>query len=191
MRRSLRRLDREGATASIERMLAAFSFEEVVREVLLPYLVDVGERWSQGSDTIAEEHLASQILRGQLVGLPSGPKLPGRPRALLACPPGEQHDIALVIHAVALGQAGWEVTLLGADMPISSIGLAAARLMPDCIVIAATIPGVLTRSLRPLAELARGHRVLVAGPGADASCEVTGAVYLDADPIEAVDLLLG
>ena len=78
MRRSLMRLDGDGAAASIERMLASFSFEVVVEEVLLPYLVDVGERWTLSEDTIAEEHLASQLMRGQLLGLPIGPQLPGR-----------------------------------------------------------------------------------------------------------------
>ena len=191
MRRSLMRLDRDGAAASVERMLASFSFEEVAEEVLLPYLLDVGERWNAGEGTIAEEHLASQLLRGYLLGLPAGPQLPGRPRALLACPPGEQHDLALVIHAVALAQQGWQVTLLGADTPVSTIALAAEKLVPDCIVVAATMPGVLERALTELATLGQVHRVVVAGPAADAAlARRAGITFVDANPIRAVDLLL-
>ena len=46
---------------------------------------------------------ASQLLRGRLLGLARGWDRGAGPRALLACAPGEQHDLALIAFGLALG----------------------------------------------------------------------------------------
>jgi len=40
------------------------------------------------------------------------------PRAILACPPGEWHDLALMIFGVTLNRHGWRIDYLGVDTPV-------------------------------------------------------------------------
>src|SRR6185437_10171658 len=89
---ALDRLDEPGAHAAVDRLLARFTLQTVLREVLLPYLHELGERWKRGEASVAQEHFASNLLRGRLLGLARGWGQGSGPRAVLACAPGELHD---------------------------------------------------------------------------------------------------
>lgn len=52
----------------------------------MPYLHDVGDRWQRGELSIAQEHFATNVLRGRLLGLARGWGRGDGPRAVLACP---------------------------------------------------------------------------------------------------------
>ena len=52
--------------------------------------------------SIAQEHFASSLLRGRLLGLARGWGSGGSPLALLACVPGDQHDLGLICFGLAL-----------------------------------------------------------------------------------------
>ena len=69
---ALDRLDESGAQANFDRLLASFTLETVLRDVVLPYLHASGERWKRGEATVAQEHFASNLLRGRLLGLARG-----------------------------------------------------------------------------------------------------------------------
>ncbi len=183
---ALTELDRERAERALDRLLAAFTFETVALSVILPYLIDVGERWERAEASVAEEHLATQILRGRLLGLTRGRPSGSRARAVLACPPAEHHDIALVMCSVALERQGWRVAMLGANTPISSITHAAEVINADCVVLAATTPEPISAAGVELAGLAAGRPLLLAGAGAGAQqARDLGALWLTGDPVGA------
>ena len=109
---ALDRLDEPGAHAALDRLLASFTLQTVLRDVLLPYLHELGERWERGDASVAQEHFASNVLRGRLLGLARGWGQSAGPRAVLACAPGELHDLALIMFGLTLaGAAGRSPTL--------------------------------------------------------------------------------
>ncbi len=118
---TLARFDDVGANAVLDRLLADLGVTTVISEVIVPYLVDLGERWADGSATIAEEHFATSLIRGRLLGLARGWDGGSGPRALLACPSGELHDLGLICFGIALRGHGWRITYLGADTPQSTL----------------------------------------------------------------------
>ncbi len=188
LRAALDRLEEPGAQASIDRLLATFTLETVLRDVVLPYLHALGERWERGDATVAQEHFASNVLRGRLLGLARGWGRGTGPTAVLACAPGEHHDLSLIIFGLVLAGRGWLITYLGPDTPIATIQDALADVKPRLVVIAA----VTTRRLRAeqpeLKELARHVRVALAGPGATAAlARSTGAFVLAGDPVTAAE----
>src|SRR5688572_24229629 len=69
LRAALDRLDEAGAHAAFDRLLAELSVETLLREAVLPYLRELGERWERGEVSIGQEHFASGVLRGRLLGL--------------------------------------------------------------------------------------------------------------------------
>jgi MerR family transcriptional regulator, light-induced transcriptional regulator len=190
LRRALDAFDEPAGHAVVDRALAAFGLETVLRDIVLPTLNDVGARWERGEVTVAQEHFASNLLRGRLLGLARGWGQGTGPVALLAAPPGEQHDLGLVVFGLALRARGWRVTFLGADTPIATVADTAERISPEVVVLAALMPSRFGSVADELAPLAAAIRVLLAGTGATPEiAERVGAEYSGEDPIGAAEQL--
>jgi DNA-binding transcriptional MerR regulator len=188
LRDALDRLDESAAHAALDRLLAGFSVEMVLREVVMPYLRDLGDRWERGEASVAQEHFASQILRGRLLGLARGWDRGPGPRALLACLPGEQHDLGLIVFGLGLRGRGWRVTFLGPDTPLDTLADAAAAIQPDAVVLAATTAERFESSRAPLRRLVRTVPVWAAGAGATPQiATATGVQVLDLSPLDAAE----
>ena len=155
---------------------------------MLPYLHELGERWASGEASVGQEHFASQLIRGRLLGLARGWDRGAGPRALLACAPGEQHDLGLIAFGVALRARGWRITYLGQDTPLETLAESARSLSPLAIVISSVSPDRLSRSGAALRRLAGIAHVWLAGAGAsEALAKKTRATFLDVDPVAAAD----
>lgn len=188
LRAALDRLDEPGAHASVDRLLAAFTLQTVLRDVLLPYLQDLGARWERGEASVAQEHFASNVLRGRLLGLARGWGQGTGPKALLACAPGELHDLPLIVFGLALAERGWTITYLGADTPIQTIQEALADADARLVVVAAMTTQRLRAAEPELAELARTVPVALAGAGATLRIALAiGASLLEGDPVSAAE----
>jgi MerR family transcriptional regulator, light-induced transcriptional regulator len=188
LRGTLDRLDDPNAQACFDRLLATFTLETVLRDVLLPYLHELGERWDQGEATVAQEHFASNVLRGRLLGLARDWGRGSGPRAMLACAPGELHDLPLIIFGLVLARRGWVITYLGPDTPIATIEEHLADVEPRLVVIAAATTRRLRAAQPRLIELARHVSLALAGAGATAAiARATGAVVLEGDPVTAAE----
>src|SRR5487761_2599921 len=62
LERALDRLDDAAAHAALDWLFSRFATETVLRDVVLPYMRGLGERWERGEDVIAAEHFASALL---------------------------------------------------------------------------------------------------------------------------------
>ena len=184
---SLDGFDDARAQLAFDRLVACFSIETVLREAVLPYLRTLGDRWRGGDASVAQEHFATALLRERMLALARSWDRGVGPRALLACPPGERHDMGLVAFGLALRSLGWRVTFLGSDTPIDTVAAASAQLEPDAIVLPAVTPERFGDVTRDLAALARDHAVFLAGAGADEPlAKRVGARLLSTGPLEAV-----
>ncbi len=178
--------DGGGAHQLLDTLLAQFTLNTVLRDVLLPCLQQIGEGWASGTVTIAEEHFASQLIRERLLGLARDWDQGRGPRAVLACPPGERHDIGLICFGLVLSRNGWRITFLGPDTPATALSEAAATLSPDLIVLTATVEERFTSITEPLHALATDTDLVLAGPGATpAIARATGATLLESGPVPA------
>jgi DNA-binding transcriptional MerR regulator len=159
--------DEPRAQAIVDRLLALTTVEALLSEVIIPYLRQLGERWERGTASIAQEHFASAVLRGRLLGLARGWGLGLGPAAVLACIPGEQHDLGLIAFGLALRSRGWRIVYLGPDSPIDTVANLSDALKPRLIVLNATsrerVPPLLPK-LRPLAQR---HRLALGGAAAE------------------------
>ena len=182
---SLDAFDDRRAQLAFDRLIAQLSTESIVADVVLPYLRDLGSRWERGKASVAQEHFASQILRGRLLGLARGWDAGSGPRAILLCPSGEEHDLGLICSGLILREYGWRITLLGRDMPIEPVAHAAERIDPDAVVVAALDAGRITAVAARLKRLAAHWPVYVAGAAVtDSIARRCGAQLLIGDPVE-------
>ncbi|MEO6714255.1 MAG: B12-binding domain-containing protein, partial [Mycobacteriales bacterium] len=177
-----------GAAAQriLDTMLAELTLNTVLRDVVLPCLRRIGEGWGRGEVAVAQEHFASQLLRDRLLGLAREWDQGRGPRALLACPAQERHDIALICFGVVLARSGWRVTFLGPDTPIVALAHAAERLTPDLIVLTAHEESIFAAIAPQLSKLPGRRELALAGPGATpAVVHAAAAVVLEEGPVEA------
>src|SRR5438477_418957 len=88
--------------------------------------------------------------------------------ARVACAPGEQHELGLMMAAIALRRDGWKVVYLGADTPLQDAldlaGLVSARLLGLSVAMAERAASLET-ALRT-AKPPEGLSVVLGGAGA-------------------------
>jgi MerR family transcriptional regulator, light-induced transcriptional regulator len=188
---AMEEMDEPAAQAVLDRLLADFTVEAVLRDVVLPYLRAVGERWERGEAIVAQEHFASNLLRGRLANLARGWGNGRGPKALLACPPGEEHDLPLLAFGIVLHRNGWRISYLGANTPIEDLTRTAAELQPDLVVLAAVTAERFNGMDGHLSRLARMAPLALAGAGATrAFTQAVGGHLLDEDPVTAAEQIL-
>ena len=180
----------EGAQAHavLDRLLAGFGMEVTLREVIYPYLRELGECWARGEVSVGEEHFSSKLLEGRLHALAHGWDEGSGPRALLACPEGERHELGLIGFGLALRNRGWRICYLGADTPGESLLRAASRLSPELVTMSAVDPSRFHGMAEELKGLPRGVALLVGGAGGTAEvAKRLGGKAAECDPVSAAE----
>ena len=187
---ALEAFDETAAQAVLDSLLSATTLDTLLSEIVIPYLRELGEGWERGDVSVAQEHFATAVLRGRLLGLARGWGRGFGPRALLACLPGEQHDLGLIAFGLALRSRGFRIAYLGGDMPIESVAGAADAVQPAAVVLSAVNPGGFRKFRDELTELARQHRTFIGGAGAgEDEAKAIGATLLSGGPVEEAERL--
>jgi MerR family transcriptional regulator, light-induced transcriptional regulator len=184
---SLSGFDEARAHAVLDELLATATLDSILSDVLIPFLRELGERWERGEITVAQEHFASSMLRGRLLGLARGWDRGIGPRVLLSCAPGERHDLGLIAFGLALRARGFRILYLGADTPIESVAQTARAARPDVIVVSAVSAELFKEIAGEVRELAAKYPVYLGGAGATAVGG--GFPTLTGDPVEEADRL--
>jgi methanogenic corrinoid protein MtbC1 len=118
-------------------MSLARTFDEVLR----PALIEIGERWTAGSLTVAQEHELTELVR-DIVAQLTLRHLPGEttPIAIVAaCVAGERHDLGLRMVCGMLRERGIEVHFLGADVEHRFLVEAVQRLAPAAVLLSVSL----------------------------------------------------
>ncbi len=114
---AIRDVDLPSVTATLDQAFAVLPLEQALTEVVTPALSWTGEAWHRGELSIAQEHAISAKVRAHLTRLVADARADVHGVAVLACGPGEYHDLGLLMLAVALRADGWRVEYLGVDTP--------------------------------------------------------------------------
>jgi len=187
---ALDRLDEQAANSALDRLFSAYTVETVLQDVVIPYLHRLGERWEASEVSVAQEHFASNLLRGRLLGLAQGWGQGQGPGAILACVPGEQHELGLLAFGVALRRRGWRIAYLGTDSPIGAVADIARSLAPAVVVLVSMNPDNFLDHAREIEKLANQVPVMIAGTGATPEvARHTQTRVLDQDPVSAAETI--
>jgi MerR family transcriptional regulator, light-induced transcriptional regulator len=188
MHASLDRFDETSAQRALERLFGTYSALTVVRDVMMPYLREIGQRWAEGHVSVAQEHFATNFMHARLLAFARGWDRGLGPRALLACAPGEQHTFGLIGFGVALHQRGWRITYLGADTAVAMVEEAAAHVTPDLVVVCAAMRERVPAMVDGLRSLSERWPTAIAGAGTSLTLAADlSARYLDGDPVTAAE----
>ncbi|MFN8178861.1 MAG: MerR family transcriptional regulator [bacterium] len=164
-------LDADRLTRALEGASMELGASAARREVMVPLLDAIGERWRDSSLRIASEHLATGVIRTLLGSAQQELNVPpSAPAVLVATPPGCRHEIGALLAAAAAAEIGWNVVYLGPDLPPEEIAAAArqrgVRAMALSVVFPPGDPGVRADLYKLRRLLGEGLSLLVGGAAA-------------------------
>ena len=172
--------------AILDEALAGFSLETVLRELVLPALREIGTQWERGELEVGQEHFATNLVRERLLALARLWGRGGGPLAILACAPGERHDIGLIAFGLVLRSHGWRILFLGADTPVATVRQAVETADPRLVVVASMESALLEAESTELRRLGRAAPLVLSGAGASETlCRRLRIDRLDGDLVTA------
>jgi DNA-binding transcriptional MerR regulator len=130
--------DDQAANRSLDQAFAMETPETICIEVLQKGLAQIGEGWYAGSISVQQEHFASAIAIRRVNSLLAAATPPTRSRRILAaCPPGEEHDFALLVVTYLLRRGGWDMVYLGSNVPLNDLDATIHSTQPTLFLSAA------------------------------------------------------
>jgi DNA-binding transcriptional MerR regulator len=146
-----RRLD-----ALYNQALAVYPIDIVTVSLLLPVLQGIGERWSTRKNGVAKEHFFTAWLRNKIGARMhhEAGRTRGR-RLLLACLPGEHHELGILLFGLSALTHGYRILYLGPDLPLSQVKEVVADVDVSAVLLSGTSEEApeIWRQLSQLAEI--------------------------------------
>lgn len=164
------RFDQHQAESLLSRPLSMMPPLEACRQILVPLMRELGDRWHRGEISVAVEHFGTSLVRAKLVMLLETLRHRNSNKTVLcACPPGDLHEGGLLLFAIEAVEQGWQPVYLGPDLPIAALAAAARQAAPLLVALSIVLrrePSELQRLLSSLHE-ALGDRcpILLGGSG--------------------------
>ncbi len=178
---ALERLDAASAEEIISTQLATLGPQRFVRRLAIPLLRRIGEEWEGERLCISSEHLGTSILR-TLLGTALRPSSLHRkaPLVIFATPTGENHELGILIAALAALGAGVNPLYLGPELPTGEIVRAAETTRAAAVAI-----GIMGVALERNREQVREIR---AGLNDDVGLWVGGGGCTRIEPMAGVEI---
>jgi len=194
---AIERFDEPALDSSYNDALSLYPVDIVNQRLTTPLLRLLGERWNRREAGVAEEHFFSVYLRNKLgTRIHHMNQRSHAPLLLLACLPGELHEIGLLFFALSAISNGYRVLMLGANTPLQQIPLVLERKPCAGVVLSSSSKparGVIDSGLPELA----GHistPVFIGGKAASAyreKLEDCGIIYVGEDIAEGLQRVTG
>lgn len=170
---TLNPLDRVTFEKRLNGAVAVVPFDEALNGILLPLQEQVGQLWHDGHVGIAVEHyVTNQIQQKIFAAMNQLPVAEFGATVVVACPPGEEHDIAALAVAYQCRIRGCRVCYLGANVPVAGLAKLCRDIKPDLTILSFPIVRpehevteliqALVQDVSPLSDLAVGGHGAVA-----------------------------
>jgi methanogenic corrinoid protein MtbC1 len=168
-------------------------------EIIAPALWRIGDLWERGEISVADEHIATEISIRVLALQREAQRVAqarGEHRVLLAAPAGEQHIVALRMVDNLLRNAGYEVAMLGSDVPGEALIAVMHRRPPDVVCLTSTMPDAAAELLGIIGALQRRWPAVgfvVGGTGLASRVHSRPGIdvcHRVSDAVEAVDAMV-
>jgi methanogenic corrinoid protein MtbC1 len=132
----LQQSDSEAFMALLRKRRAKRTMLDFVQHTITPLMVGIGDAWLSGEIDVFHEHLCSSMIERYLITqtLKSKPKF-AFPVFLFALPPGERHQLGLLMVEAVMAEAGAYIVNVGTDMPLNSVKLAAIECKADVVAL--------------------------------------------------------
>lgn len=144
---------------------------EILKNVVTPTMRHLAGQWSSGKISVYDEHRISFNMRTHLIKLerliPDKTR-PLSPVAMLACAPGEYHELPMHLIYLIYKMHGWKTHVLGINISLHDLLIALKKIKPNLVTISKTYAkGDSTEYLKKLLKYTGANNICVAlGGGA-------------------------
>ena len=108
--------------------------EGTIVELALPALREIGVRWESGRCSVGHEHLATEQIEAWLHRAAPA-RIGDGGRIVLGCGPDDHHRVGLDAFSVMLAHRGWDVRVLGGQVPTKDMAEAISAIQPHAAVV--------------------------------------------------------
>ena len=116
------RMDAERLEGLLERASVSLGQMRLLSDLVVPLVERIGEGWIKGQVKVAQEHVATAVLRTFLGHIARPIALhPRAPVLVVTTPSGQHHELGAIIVAAAATGIGWRVVYGGACLPAEEI----------------------------------------------------------------------
>ena len=178
-----------------EAMDAGLTTAEIDEMLIAPAMWRVGGLWERGELSVAEEHIATEITTRVIALQREARRVAesrrGR-RILLATPAGERHVVALHMVSNLLHGAGYDIVMVGPDVPADALGASARLHKADVVCMSSTMPEQFDRVLETIDAVRNewpSAAFVIGGRGLTAEAESRPEVRHCRGVSEAVDVV--
>ena len=136
---------------------------EAMMKVVYPFLRKTGVLWSTDNATPAQEHFASNLLKRKLQSALNDIPYPSKTinRFVLFLPPGEHHEIGLLLSDYLIRSAGIATIYLGQDLPYESLQVVLREIAPDHVLTFFTTRASINEHFPQLLQIMKGKKSLL------------------------------
>ncbi len=114
----------------------------LIEELIVPLVYKLGDMWHEGIIRVANEHLATGVIRSFLARLIERNKPDDNaPIIISATPRGQDHELGAMIVGVTAAPLGWKVIYLGPNLPVEEIAAVADSLEAKVVALSIVYPG--------------------------------------------------
>jgi methanogenic corrinoid protein MtbC1 len=132
--------DRAAAMAEVRADFRERGLTHVYEDLVCPALHRIGELWSIGRVSVADEHLATAIAQGAIAAVYGEVPWPrGGPKVIVAAPAGERHELPARMVADLLALDGWSDVFLGSDVPRADLVTKIRHVSPVFVAVSVTL----------------------------------------------------
>ena len=161
-----------------QQALALYDVDIVTEQILRPTLVILGARWKKGTASIAEEHFFSTYMRNKIGARLHHSARNKGPILVIACVPGEHHELGSLMFALSAQNAGYRLLLLGANLPLDQVLPAVNKAQAAGVVLSLVTRPPDTALANALDELAEVAKVPIMLGGVAHGDMTTSSVHL-------------
>lgn len=170
----LQNYDAHGADQVLGKLAAFLNPRQFCYEVMLPLMARVGEAWVEGTINVAQEHMASHVMRSLVANhLRLHHVKNPTTQIIIASPQGELHEFGMLCASILAIASGIQALYLGPNLPCKDMIHAAQTLGASALVMGFTPQKMFGQpSLQQLLQLREALtdtcRILVGGGMYDA-----------------------
>ncbi len=142
--------EEESANLIISAYLHGTPLTEIFDELICPAMRRVGQLWSKGEISIADEHIATRAASSAIYKLRNVlpvSKMTGE-LAICCAMEGDFHELPTHLAQMTIENEGWEVLNFGANTPLYCLAEEVLQLAPAMICLSATIINDVERLVR-------------------------------------------
>lgn len=171
------RMDARGLESAFSQAAIALSRTVLIEQLMVPLMQRIGDLWCVGSLRVAQEHLASAIVRNFLGNMNGTFEAPDTaPHLIITTPAGQRHEFGALIAVTTAAAQGWRVTYLGPDLPAEEIAATIQQTKARAVALSIIYPPDdphLRNELQKIGQLIpKEVPILVGGRAANAYSEL-------------------